>query len=335
MSSLAWREWLTAIHAEIKGQIAAGCWHCGKCLLPALVCSAAPWCSLKSCTPTLLSSASELASVSMAHPRNLANTQMSPLMLPSLALSKRRWDLRLNSGAPFIYSGDWTQAYLFALNTAPQYMAAPRAMLSKHTPNGERMCLRLHKALYGGKASAGLWGACCDTWYTNYGFRRYLGDPRLYVLTRGTARITMVLATGDTSTSAPHEKYFPVARKCCTTSTSRRSSPSLSVLMDPWASRLKAKPKRWHGSIHTWSHRSRHACYCQQHRQETRRRGCSPRSCSRHLWHRPVQNRLRQRRWPHCSLLTAQPAVLASAACSGCVVVPCPSLVTMSLHCLV
>ena len=32
-----------------------------------------------------------------------------------------------------LYSGDWTQAYLFALNTVPQYMAAPRAILSKHT----------------------------------------------------------------------------------------------------------------------------------------------------------------------------------------------------------
>ena len=58
-------------------------------------------------------------------------------------------------------------------------------------------------------ASAGLWDACCDTWHTNYGFRRSLGDPRLYVFTRGTARITMLLATDDTSISVPHEKYFP------------------------------------------------------------------------------------------------------------------------------
>jgi hypothetical protein len=80
-------------------------------------------------------------------------------MLHNLALSKLRWDLLPNSKAPYMYSGDWTQAYLFALNTVPQYMAAPRAILSKHTPSGEHMCLRLHKALYGGKASAGLWDA--------------------------------------------------------------------------------------------------------------------------------------------------------------------------------
>jgi hypothetical protein len=79
-----------------------------------------------------------------------------------------------------IYSGDWTQAHLFALNTTPQYMAAPRAILSKHTPNGERMCLRLsiHKALYG----AALLPACgalavIPGWHTNYGFRRSPGGP--------------------------------------------------------------------------------------------------------------------------------------------------------------
>jgi hypothetical protein len=36
----------------------------------------------------------------MAPPRSLVNTQMSLLMLPSLALSKRRWDLRPSSRAP-------------------------------------------------------------------------------------------------------------------------------------------------------------------------------------------------------------------------------------------
>ena len=107
------------------------------------------------------------------------------------------------------------------------------------------MCLRLHKALHGGKASAGLWDACCDTWHTNYGFRRYLGDPRMYVLTQGTARITMVLATDATSISVPHEKYFPGSQVLYDKypGMSRHSLPALNVLMDLWVSLLKAKPR--------------------------------------------------------------------------------------------
>jgi hypothetical protein len=171
-----------------------------------------------------------------------------------------------------IYSGDWTQAHLCALNTAPQYMAAPRAILPKHTPNGERMCLRLsiHKALYGGSASAGLWGACCDTWLAHQ--LRLSAISRwpfcLYMLTQGTARIAMVLATDDTiSTSVPHEKYFPGSQ----------------VLHDKYVAALIADFERADGSVGftakgkakefigvgidqtspCWSHRSRHACYCQ------------------------------------------------------------------------
>ena len=56
---------------------------------------------------------------------------------------------------------------------------------------------------------AGLWDSCVDTYHTNCGWIRSIGDPRLYFLTRGTARITMVLATDDTSIGVPHEKYFP------------------------------------------------------------------------------------------------------------------------------
>jgi hypothetical protein len=57
--------------------------------------------------------------------------------------------------------------------------------------------------------SAGLWDACCDTWHTDFGFVRSLGDPCLYILTRGTARITMALATDDTAICVPHDKYHP------------------------------------------------------------------------------------------------------------------------------
>ena len=90
-----------------------------------------------------------------------------------------------------IYSGDWTQAYLCAVNTMPQYMREYDSMLPKFDELGNRLVLCIARALYGGKGSAGLWDSCCDTWHTNFGFIRSLGGPRLYILTRGTARITI------------------------------------------------------------------------------------------------------------------------------------------------
>ena len=88
-------------------------------------------------------------------------------------------------------------------------MREPEAMLPKYDSLGNRLVLKITRALYGGKDSAGLWDSCADTWHCNYGWTRSLGDPRLYFLTRGTARISMVLATDDTSIGVPHEKYFP------------------------------------------------------------------------------------------------------------------------------
>jgi len=82
-------------------------------------------------------------------------------------------------------------------------------MKPKYDSWGRRLFLRITRALYGGKGSAGLWDSCADLWHTNYGFQRSLADPRLYYLTRGRARISMVLATDDTSICVPHEKHFP------------------------------------------------------------------------------------------------------------------------------
>jgi hypothetical protein len=88
-------------------------------------------------------------------------------------------------------------------------MREPEAMLPKYDSLGNRLVLKITRALYGGKGSAGLWDSCADTWHCNYGWTRSLGDPRLYFLTDGTARISMVLATDDTSIGVPHKKYFP------------------------------------------------------------------------------------------------------------------------------
>jgi hypothetical protein len=114
---------------------------------------------------------------------------------------------KVYSGA--LASGDWTQAYLCAVNTMPQYMREYDSMLPKFDELGNRLILCIARALYGGKGSAGLWDSCCDTWHTNFGFVRSLGGPRLYILTRGTARITMALATNDTAICVPHDKYHP------------------------------------------------------------------------------------------------------------------------------
>jgi hypothetical protein len=112
-----------------------------------------------------------------------------------------------------LYSGDWTQAYLRAVNSqsVPQYMREYSAILPKYARDGTRLVLRIARALYGGKGSAGLWVSYVDTWHVNCGFKRSTADPRLYYyyLRRGTARITMVLATDDTIISVPHEKHFP------------------------------------------------------------------------------------------------------------------------------
>jgi hypothetical protein len=66
------------------------------------------------------------------------------------------------------YSGDWKQAHLHALNTKVQFMREPEAMLPKYDSLGRRLFLRITRALYGGKGSAGLWpmrsGNCVTDW---------------------------------------------------------------------------------------------------------------------------------------------------------------------------
>jgi hypothetical protein len=83
-----------------------------------------------------------------------------------------------------LYSGDWTQAYLNAINTAEQYMRVPDGIRRRYNSDGTQQVLRLAKALYGGKGSAGLWDMCADTWHCEFGFKRSNSDPRLYTLAK-------------------------------------------------------------------------------------------------------------------------------------------------------
>jgi hypothetical protein len=47
-----------------------------------------------------------------------------------------------------LYSGDWTQAYLNAINTAEQYMRVPDGIVRKYAKDGTAMVFRLAKAQY-------------------------------------------------------------------------------------------------------------------------------------------------------------------------------------------
>jgi hypothetical protein len=207
LNSPAWKMWLAAIHEEIKGQQMAGCWHWerlptgAKLLRNVLVLTTKlhPDFTLdrpkaRYCVDGSGEKPGEYSDV-CAHVAQLSSFKTQVAATAHLEGK--------------LYSGDWTQAYLRALNTVPQYMREPHAMMPKFARDGTRLVLRIARALYGGKGSAGLWDSCVDTWHTEYGFRRSNADPRLYILERGTARITMVLATDDTSTSVPNEKYYP------------------------------------------------------------------------------------------------------------------------------
>jgi len=108
-----------------------------------------------------------------------------------------------------LYSGDWTQAYLNAINTAEQYMRVPEGIVQKYTADGTKMVFRIYKALYGGKGSAGLWDSCADNYHVWLGFKRSNSDPRCYTLRKGKALVNVIICTDDTSTMVPSEKYYP------------------------------------------------------------------------------------------------------------------------------
>ena len=207
MMTPQWKSWLEAIHKEITGQVESGCWHWAelppgkRALRNVLVLTQKLHADFtverpkaRICVDGSCEKPGEYADVSAFV------AQLGTFKLLCAAMVELKGQ---------IFSGDWTQAYLFAKNTAEQYMVPPPAVKRRYNAAGIRMVLRLVRALYGGKGSAGLWDACCDVWHTEYGFVRSLADPRLYVLRRGTARISMVLATDDTAVGVPSDSIFP------------------------------------------------------------------------------------------------------------------------------
>ena len=131
MTTPAWREWLTAIHAEVAGQAAAGCWHWA--LLPpgatllrnVLVLTQKLHADFTSdrmkaryCVDGSSEKPGEYSDVS-AYVAQLSTFKTQVACVAELEGT--------------IYSGDWTQAYLRAVNTADQYMREPEAICSRST----------------------------------------------------------------------------------------------------------------------------------------------------------------------------------------------------------
>ena len=77
-------------------------------------------------------------------------------------------------------------------------MRVPEGIVRKYTADGTAIVLRLAKALYGGKGSAGLWDSCADCYFIDLGFTRSNSDPRSYTLRRDTAMVNIIICTDDT-----------------------------------------------------------------------------------------------------------------------------------------
>jgi hypothetical protein len=140
MSTPQWRRWLDAIHAEVDGQKLAGCWHWTRLppgaplLRNVLVLTTklhadftvermkARYCVDGSCEKP-----GEYADV-CAHVAQLSTFKTQCACTAELEEGK-------------VYSGDWTQAYLCAINTMPQYMREYDSMLPKFDELGNRLVL--------------------------------------------------------------------------------------------------------------------------------------------------------------------------------------------------
>ena len=106
-----------------------------------------------------------------------------------------------------MYCGDFKQAYLHADQPVPQWIRCPDGVQARYTDEGTRMCLRIGKALYGCKGSAGLWYECCDLWTTNWGAIRDTVDPCLYKISAKTRRDVIASYDGRTDlTDAQRER---------------------------------------------------------------------------------------------------------------------------------
>ena len=205
MKSANWREWLKNFIAEIEGQIEVGCFHWA--VLPPGHRLLNPVCvftqKLHSDFTFERGKCRVVADDSRGKPGEYADVSAHVAQLAP-------WKFQVGVCVELegkLYSGDWTQAYLNAINTAEQYMRVPDGIIRRYTADGIEMVLRLAKALYGGKGSAGLWDACADAYHILLGFARSNSDPRSYTLRKETTTINAIICTDDTSTMVPHEKF--------------------------------------------------------------------------------------------------------------------------------
>jgi hypothetical protein len=211
MKSTNWRGWLQNFIDEIEGQIEVGCFHWA--VLPPGHRLLNPVCvftqKLHADFTFERGKCRVVADDSRGKPGEYADVSAHVAQLAS-------WKYQCGVAVELdgkLYSGDWTQAYLNAINTAEQYMRVPDGIVRKYTTSGIAMVFRLTKALYGGKGSAGLWDSCADNYHIWLGFTRSHSDPRSYTLRNGTALINVIICTDDTSTMVPSEKRYPGSQK--------------------------------------------------------------------------------------------------------------------------
>jgi hypothetical protein len=207
MQSANWRGWLKNFIDEIEGQIEVGCFHWAvlppghKLLNPICVFTQ----KLHADFTFERGKCRVVVDQSRGKPGEYADVSAYVAQLAS-------WKCQVAVAVELkgkLYSGDWTQAYLNAINTAEQYMRVPEGIVRKYARDGTAMVFRLAKALYGGKGSAGLWDSCADNYHISLGFVRSHSDPRSYTLRRGTALINVIICTDDTSTMVPSEEFYP------------------------------------------------------------------------------------------------------------------------------
>jgi hypothetical protein len=139
MHTPQWRRWLNAIHAEVDGQQLAGCWHWTRLPYGAsfLRNVLVPTTKLHVDFTVEREKARYCVDGSTEKPGEYADVcahvaQLSTFKTQCACTAELKGK---------VYSGDWTQAYLCAVNTMPQYMREYASMLPKFKELGNRLVL--------------------------------------------------------------------------------------------------------------------------------------------------------------------------------------------------
>jgi hypothetical protein len=103
---------------------------------------------------------------------------------------------------------DVTGAYIQSfLDEKDILMELPKGYKTKG-PNGEEMCLELHRSLYGLRQSGNNWNRRIDGWFREHGFKPSDGDPCLYIKRDSLQRVVMLvcLYVDDLMIAGPNQE---------------------------------------------------------------------------------------------------------------------------------